>query len=161
MAMYGTKRPGKPVEILLIDDSDDDAHLMKKALERTGRPHHLTTVMSGDEAFDHLCRTGAGVRPDLILLDLNMPRMNGHEVLATIKRDPALLTIPVIVVTTSDAEEDIRRSYELHASGYVLKTPELSDFFEAVRSLVDFWLGAVKLPPRTNHERNDDSCACC
>src|SRR6185436_2225183 len=88
------------------------------------------------------------VRPDLILLDLNLPRIDGRELLATIKQDPSLTTIPVVVLTTSDAERDVAKSYSLHANAYVTKPLEMSDFIDVVKGIEEFWFGCVRLPPR-------------
>lgn len=141
--------PGKPIEILLVEDNPEDAALTMATL-REGRIHNnVTRVEDGVQAIEFLHRVNgyAGAqRPDLILLDLRLPRMDGREVLAEIKSDPKLKRIPVVIMTTSHAEKDIFESYNLHANCYVTKPVELDDFIAAVRKIEDFWLTIVKLP---------------
>ncbi|MGA2724898.1 MAG: response regulator [Bryobacteraceae bacterium] len=140
---------GTVIDILLIEDNRGDARLAQEAL-RDGKFrigfHH---VWDGEEAMDFLRRTGkhAGApRPDLVLLDLNLPRLDGREVLAEIKADASLRSIPVVVLTTSSAEQDVFHSYDLHANCYITKPVTMVDFLKVVSSIQDFWLTIVKLP---------------
>jgi CheY-like chemotaxis protein len=138
-----------PVEILLVEDNPGDVDLTVEALKEGRIANHLNVVDDGVEALAYLRRQGRyreAVRPDLILLDLNLPKMDGREVLSAIKSDPSLKTIPVVVLTTSEAEQDIVKSYELHANCYVTKPVDLSQFIKVVRSIDDFWLTVVRLP---------------
>jgi CheY-like chemotaxis protein len=140
----------KPVEILMIEDSPGDARLTTEALKEGRVLNSMTVVPDGVEAMAYLRRQRqyADVpRPDLILLDLNLPRKDGREVLAEIKSDPVLKRIPVVVLTTSEAEQDIVKSYELHANCYVTKPVDLDQFISVVKSVENFWLTVVKLPP--------------
>jgi CheY-like chemotaxis protein len=141
---------GKPIEILLVEDTEHDARRTLKALE-TGRirnrPHW---VEDGVEAMGFLRREGAyadSPRPDLILLDWYMPRMNGLEVLTQIKQDPDLKRIPVVIMTTSDQQKDVIDAYNGHANCYVTKPVDVNEFIDKVRSIEDFWFTIVKLPP--------------
>jgi CheY-like chemotaxis protein len=138
-----------PIEILLVEDNPGDARLTREAL-KDGRVHHnLHVTADGVDALAFLRRTGvhAGApRPDLILLDLNIPKMDGRQVLAEIKVDPDLVRIPVVVLTTSQAEEDIARSYDLHANCYINKPVDLDQFMTVVKAIEDFWLTVVRLP---------------
>jgi CheY-like chemotaxis protein len=139
------------IEILLVEDSPSDADLTIEALGEARVVNHLHVVEDGVEAMAFLRRTGQyqdAPRPDLILLDLNLPRKDGREVLAEIKADPELATIPVVVLTTSAADEDILRSYQLHANCYVTKPVGFEEFLQIVKSIQSFWLAAVKYPPR-------------
>jgi CheY-like chemotaxis protein len=143
---------GRPIEILLVEDSPSDTELTREALLDAKVRNHLSVVEDGVQAMDFLRRQGAytaAARPDLIMLDLNLPRKDGREVLAEIKEDPDLKTIPVVVLTTSQAEQDILRAYHLHANCYITKPVDFEQFLEAVRSIETFWLLVVKLPPRT------------
>lgn len=146
-----TTSPGPaPIEILLVEDSPSDAFLAREALEFSKVLNSVHHVEDGVEALAFL--RGEGVfagkpRPGLILLDLNLPKMNGFEVLAAIKADPALHTIPVVVLTTSSVEEDIAKSYGLHANCYVTKPVEFSKLADVVRSINQFWFSVVTLPP--------------
>jgi len=139
----------RPIEILLIEDNPGDVRLTIEAL-RTNKIHNKMLVANdGVEALEMLRRQGAHAdagRPDLILLDLNLPRKDGREVLEEIKQDPELKRIPVVVLTTSSAEEDIMRSYNLHANAFVTKPVRLAEFIEAVKSIEEFWLSVVRLP---------------
>lgn len=140
-----------PIEILLVEDSPSDIDLTREALEDTRVHNNLSVVTDGVEALEFLRHEGQyadAPHPDLILLDLNLPGMDGREVLAEIKRDPRLLRIPVVVVTSSEAERDVARSYDLHANCYVTKPVDLTQFVQVVRSIEDFWLAVVRLPPR-------------
>ena len=143
--------PHEPVEILLVDDSPTDALLAREALELAGTPHVFNVAVDGVEAMARLRGEGrfATVRlPDLILLDLNMPRMDGRAVLAELKRDARLRRIPVVVLTTSQAEEDVRRAYDLHANCYVAKPLDFDRFAEVIKTITDVWFGVATLPPR-------------
>lgn len=147
--MILSRRSG-PVEILLVEDNQGDARLVKEALREGQVQSHLSVVPDGVEAMAFLRRQGAYVavpRPDLILLDLNLPRKDGREVLAEVKSDPGLKRIPVVVLTTSEAEQDILTTYELHANWYIIKPIGLDQFITVVKSILDFWLTVVALPP--------------
>ena len=139
----------KIVEILLIEDNPGDARLTQEALNEGKVKNNLQIAYDGVEATDFLFRRNQyqdAPRPDLIILDLNLPKKNGQEVLAEIKADDNLKSIPVIVLTISKAEEDIIRSYNLHANCFLIKPIDLNQFFDVVRSIEDFWLSLVKLP---------------
>jgi CheY-like chemotaxis protein len=141
---------GKPIEILLVEDNPADVRLTMEALKEDKVLNHLSVAMDGVEALAFLRHEGhyAGApRPDLVLLDLNLPRKDGREVLAEIKRDPDLRRIPVVVLTTSQAEQDIVKSYDLYANCYVTKPVDLHQFISAVKSIEGFWFTVVKLPP--------------
>ena len=141
-----------PVEILLVEDNPADVRLTREALSSERLWNNLGVAKDGVEAMAYLRREGrfaAAARPDLILLDLNLPKKDGREVLAEIKADANLKLIPVVVLTTSDAEEDILRSYGLHANCYITKPVDLRQFMKVVKSIEDFWLAIVKLPPKT------------
>ncbi|MEM7203789.1 MAG: response regulator [Planctomycetota bacterium] len=141
----------RAIDILLVEDDRGDALLAKRALDR-GRGHNtLNVARDGLEALRFLRREGdfvAAPRPDVILLDLNMPRMDGREFLKEMKSDPSLCQIPVVVLTTSDAASDVLRSYELQANCYITKPAELANFYQVMRSIEEFWFGVVKLPSR-------------
>ena len=141
---------GRPIEILLVEDNPGDARLTLEALKENKVFNHLHVVKDGVEAMAFLGHEGKyadAPRPDIILLDLNMPRKDGREVLAEIKGDESLRRIPVVILTTSQAEEDILRSYDLHANCYVTKPVDLEQFIKVVQSIEAFWLTIVKLPP--------------
>ena len=141
--------PEGPVEILLVEDSPDEADLMVEALQEGRLRPRVTVVEDGEQAIWYLRRHGpfaAVPRPDLILLDLHLPRKNGHEVLADIKADNTLKHIPIVVLTTSQDEQDVLKSYNLHANCYITKPVDLEQFIKVVRSIEDFWLGIVVLP---------------
>lgn len=140
---------GRPIEVLLVEDNPADVRLTREALKEGKVRNNLHVVGDGVEALDFLHRRGAHARapmPDLILLDLNLPRKDGREVLSEIKADDRLCTIPVVVLTTSEAEEDILKSYRLHANCYVTKPVGLEQFIGVVRQIDSFWLEIVKLP---------------
>jgi CheY-like chemotaxis protein len=140
---------GVPIEILLVEDNPGDVVLTEEALRDAKVRNHLSVAADGVEALAILRREGkhAGVpRPDLILLDLNLPRKSGREVLEEIKRDEALSSIPVVVLTTSQADQDILESYRLRANAYVTKPVDLEQFLRVVRSIEEFWLEIVRLP---------------
>jgi chemotaxis family two-component system response regulator Rcp1 len=147
MKMFGAG--GTPIEVLLVEDSPGDVRLTQEALRDANRRIHLHVACDGVEAVAFLRREGAYVaapRPDLVLLDLNLPKMDGREVLAFIKSDGGLKTIPTIVLTTSEAEVDIVKSYQLQANCFLSKPVQLEAFENLVRSINDFWLTKVKLP---------------
>ena len=141
----------RPVDILLVDDSAADVDLTREALRDARMLNRMFVAKDGVEALAFLRRQGdhkEAPRPDLILLDLNMPRMNGREVLAAIKADPDLRRIPVVILTTSQAETDIMATYDSHANCFITKPVELEQFVEVARSIEGFWLSLVQLPPR-------------
>ena len=140
---------GRPIEILLVEDNPGDVRLTIEALKEGKVRNRLSVARDGVEALAFLRRQGphaGSTRPDLILLDLNLPRKDGREVLAEIKEDVSLRRIPVVVLTTSKAEEDILRTYDLHANCYITKPVDLEQFISVVRSIDDFWLSVVRLP---------------
>ncbi len=148
--MTGTAEASPPVEILLVEDNPGDVRLTKEALREGKVYSNLHWAKDGVEALDFLRHRGAhqnAPRPDIILLDLNLPKKDGREVLQEIKGDDALKHIPVVVLTTSKAEEDVLRSYELHANCYVTKPVDLDKFIVVVKSIDRFWLTVVTLPP--------------
>jgi CheY-like chemotaxis protein len=139
----------KSIEILLVEDNPGDVRLTLEALKEGKVRNNLSVVADGVEALAFLRRQGKyteAPRPDLILLDLNLPKKDGREVLGEIKLDEVLKRIPVVVLTTSRAEEDILKSYDLHANCYITKPVDLERFFTVVKSIEDFWLTVVKLP---------------
>jgi two-component system, chemotaxis family, response regulator Rcp1 len=144
----------EPIQILLVEDSLSDAELTMDALRSARVINRVRRVVDGVEALRYLRHEGehaAAPHPDLIMLDLNLPRMNGYELLEQIKADPVLCTIPVIILTTSHAERDILRSYQLHANCYVTKPVNLQEFLDVVQDVGNFWLQIVKLPhPETS-----------
>ncbi len=140
----------KPVEILLVDDSPSDVRLTKEAIKESKMFNNITVARDGVEAMAFLHREGKysdAIRPDLILLDLNMPRKDGRETLAEIKADPDLKRIPVVVLTVSKAEEDVLKSYSLYANCYVTKPMDIEQFSKIVKAIDDFWFSIVTLPP--------------
>jgi len=142
--------PGEPVQILLVEDSPGDIRLTREVLRDAKIANELHIVGDGDAAMKFLRREGEhsdAPRPDLILLDLNLPRKDGREVLGELKEDAELHRIPVIVLTTSAAEQDILRSYDLQAACYITKPIDLDEFIAVVRSIEAFWLSIVRLPP--------------
>jgi two-component system, chemotaxis family, response regulator Rcp1 len=143
-------RPGQPIEVLLVEDSPGDVELTVEALKEAKVRNHLNVVTNGEAALAFLRRAGEyrdQPRPDLVLLDLNLPRKDGREVLAEMKADPALAPIPVVVLTTSADEADILRAYQLHANCYITKPVRLQEFLDVVKAIDAFWLEIVKLPP--------------
>jgi CheY-like chemotaxis protein len=139
----------RPIEILLVEDNPGDVRLMKEMLADARVANHLAVVGTGSDALEYLGRQGRHARapvPDLILLDLNLPGMSGQEVLTRIKSNPVLRRIPVVILTSSRAEEDVLRSYDLHANAYVVKPLDLPQFVTVVRTIEEFWLAVVKLP---------------
>ena len=140
----------RPVERLLVEDNPGDVELTREALEEARVRNRLHVVSDGEEALAFLRREGRHAqapRPDLVLLDLNLPRLGGREVLAAIKRSDDLRRIPVVVLTTSEAERDVLGAYELHANAYIVKPVDLDQFLAVVRSIEGFWLAVVKFPP--------------
>ncbi len=143
------KGEGEPVEVLLIEDNPGDVRLTHEAFRAANRAINLHVATDGVEAINFLRRKGAqsgAPRPDLILLDLNLPKMDGREVLTLIKEDDSLKLIPTVILTTSDAESDIVKSYQLQANCYLTKPVQLEAFESLVQSINDFWLTMVKLP---------------
>jgi chemotaxis family two-component system response regulator Rcp1 len=141
----------RPIELLLVEDNPGDVRLTEEALREGKVRNHLHVAADGVEALAYLRREGQHAhapKPDLILLDLNLPKKNGREVLEEIKADPDLRRIPVVILTVSKAEEDIMKSYNLHANCYITKPVDLDRFLEVVKSIEDFWLTVVVLPPR-------------
>jgi chemotaxis family two-component system response regulator Rcp1 len=142
-------RVSQPFEILLVEDNPGDVLLTQEALREGRLAHRLSVTEDGEEAMHFLRREGKfadAPRPDLILLDLNLPKKDGRELLQEVKGDPTLRHIPVIVLTTSEAEQDIWRAYKLHANCYLTKPIEMDDFLRKIRSLEEFWLTIVRLP---------------
>jgi chemotaxis family two-component system response regulator Rcp1 len=142
-------RDGMPIDVLLVEDSPGDVRLTREAFREANQSVHLHVASDGVEAMAFLRREGPhgdAPRPDFILLDLNLPRMDGREVLTLIKEDPDLRTIPVVILTTSEADADILRAYELNANAYLRKPVTLEAFEALVKSINDFWLTRVLLP---------------
>jgi len=140
---------GIPIEILLVEDNPDDASLTMDALQESRVRNNITLIEDGEAALAFLHRQGryaSAPRPDLILLDWNLPRKNGREVLEEIKKDPSLRRIPVVVMTSSDDDKDILAAYNLRVNCYVTKPVDLDQFIAVIRSIEDFWLTIVKLP---------------
>ncbi len=149
--MYN-KTEGRPIEILLVEDSPSDTDLTLEALRDFKVRNHVNVVEDGVQALQFLHRQGSfaqAPRPDLIMLDLNLPRKDGRQVLSEIKADEDLRTIPVVVLTTSRAEQDILRAYELNANCYITKPVDFNQFLDVVRSIESFWLCVVTLPSAT------------
>ena len=141
---------GTPIEILLVEDSRGDVRLTQEALKEAKVANNLSVVDDGEKALRFVRKEGEyaeAPRPDLILLDLNLPRKDGREVLEEIKSDPELRAIPVVILTTSRAEEDVLRAYNLYANCYITKPIDFGQFMEVVRTIEQFWLTVVKLPP--------------
>jgi CheY-like chemotaxis protein len=140
-----------PIEVLLVEDDPGDVLMTQEAFEEHKVRNKLNVVQDGEEALAYLRREGQyadAPRPDLVLLDLNLPRVDGREVLQVIKEDQDLRRIPVVVLTTSQADEDIIRSYSLHANAYVTKPVDFDSFIAVVRQIDEFFVSVVKLPPR-------------
>ena len=149
MIMEISKKPPKTQNILLVEDNPADILLTMEAFEEGAVPHIINAVNDGVEAISYLRRAGKyadAVRPDMILLDINLPKKNGFEVLEEIKQDPDLKYIPAIVLSTSGSKHDIRKAYDLHANCYLIKPVELEDFLRAIRSLEDFWFNVAAIP---------------
>ncbi|RLC93997.1 MAG: response regulator [Chloroflexi bacterium] len=144
-----TVENGKPIEILLVEDNPGDVRLTREGLKEGKMRNNLHVVEDGEEALAFLRKEGRyedAPSPDLILLDLNLPKKDGRELLADIKGDENLKRIPVVILTTSKAHEDILRTYDLHANCYITKPVDLEQFINVVKSIEDFWLTIVKLP---------------
>lgn len=144
-----TKLMGRPVEFLLAEDNPGDVRLTKEALRESKISNNLSVVPDGVEAMAFLHREGKyadAPRPDVILLDLNLPKKDGREVLAEVKADLNLRLIPVVIITSSEAEQDVLRTYELHANCYVTKPVDLEQFIKVIQSIETFWLTIVTLP---------------
>jgi CheY-like chemotaxis protein len=144
-------QPARQIEVLLVEDDPGDVLMTREAFEDYKVTNQLHVVQDGADAMAFLRREGEfadAPRPDLVLLDLNLPRMDGREVLQAIKSDPALASIPVVVLTTSEAEEDVLRSYSLHANAYVTKPVDFERFIDVVRQIDDFFVTVVRLPLR-------------
>lgn len=144
-----TYHPSQTIHILLVEDNEPDVILTIEAFEETSVPNQLHVARDGVEALRFLRREAEHAhapRPDLILMDINMPRKNGLEVLEEIKSDPGLLSIPVVMLTTSQAETDVRNCYERHVNGYVVKPVGFENFLNAMRALENFWLTFVRFP---------------
>jgi CheY-like chemotaxis protein len=140
-----------PIEILLVEDNPGDVRLTKEALKEGKVANQINVVMDGIEAMAFLHKEGKygnAPKPDLILLDLNLPKKNGREVLAEIKMDSRLKCIPVVILTSSQAEKDIVMTYNLHANCYIKKPVDFDQFIDVVKSIEDFWFNVVKLPPK-------------
>ncbi|MFY2861392.1 response regulator [Mycobacterium sp. THU-M104] len=140
---------GRAIEILLVEDDPGDELITREAFEHNKLKNNLNVAHDGEEGLDYLYRRGPfkdAVRPDLVLLDLNLPKYDGRQLLEQVKSDPDLARIPVVVLTTSSAEEDILRSYQLHANAYVTKPVDLDQFINAVRQIDEFFIQVVRLP---------------
>jgi chemotaxis family two-component system response regulator Rcp1 len=147
--MMTSKAIGEVVDILLVEDNEGDARLAREAMRDSKIRNTLHHVIDGEEAMAFLLQQGrysGSPRPDLILLDLNLPKKDGRQVLAEIKDDERFKRIPVVILTVSAAEEDILKAYNLHANCYITKPIDLEQFMKVVRSIEDFWLTIVKLP---------------
>jgi CheY-like chemotaxis protein len=148
--MSMTDQPVRPIEVLLVEDDEGDVLMTREALAEGKVLNRLNVVNDGVEAVDYLRRAGEyddASRPDLILLDLNLPKKDGRQVLEEVKSDEDLRRIPVIVLTTSAADEDILRSYNLHANAYVTKPVDCDRFVDVIRQIDDFFISVVRLPP--------------
>ena len=144
-----------PIEILMVEDNPRDARLAVEALKDSKVRNNLYHIKDGVSAMRFLYREAEyahAPHPDLVLLDLNLPRKDGREVLEEIKEDPELKLIPVVVLTTSEAERDLVRTYDLHANAYVVKPIDLDRFIEVVQAIEDFWFAIVKLPPKAEND---------
>lgn len=149
--MNSTRVVGRPVEILMVEDDKEDVLLTQEALKDAKMSNILHVVNNGDEAMEYLQRRGQfsqAERPDLIIMDLNLPGMNGKEILGEIKKDSQLSTIPVVILTTSDANKEISECYRLRANCFIHKPVDLDQFLHVIKSIEDFWLTIVKLPPQ-------------
>lgn len=141
----------KPIDVLLVEDDPGDVLMTREAFEENKVANRLAVVNDGASAMEYLRKEGQyadAPTPDMVLLDLNLPRMDGREVLAAMKSDESLRSIPVVVLTTSEAEEDVLRSYSLHANAYVTKPVDFQRFIDVVRQIDDFFVSVVRLPNR-------------
>ena len=144
-------QPPAPIEILLVEDDPGDVLMTREAFSDYKIANRLNVVSNGEDAIAYMRKQGRfvdAVTPDLVLLDLNLPRRDGREVLLDIKRDSELRRIPIVVLTTSEAEEDVIAAYDLHANAYVRKPVDFDQFVHAVRAIDDFFITVVRLPPR-------------
>lgn len=149
--MINSSSNGRLIEILLVEDNPADVRLTIEALKEGKVKNNLYIAEDGEMALDFLYKRGNyqdTPMPDIVLLDLNLPKVNGHEVLAIIKKDENLKRIPVVILTTSKADEDILNTYEHHANCYITKPVDLEKFIHVIQSIEDFWLTIVKLPPK-------------
>jgi len=149
--MEAGKAKGEMIEILLVEDNPADVYMLRKSFNESRIVNTLHVVNDGELALDFLYNRGdfaAAPRPDLVLLDIGLPKKSGLEVLAEIKADPELMRIPVIILTTSRAEEDVLKSYNLHANSYISKPVHLEELFLVIKQIEGFWLSIVRLPPR-------------
>ncbi|MEI7848036.1 MAG: response regulator [Chloroflexota bacterium] len=149
----------KPVDILLVEDSQADVIITREAFAESKLLNMLHVVEDGVEAMEFLRQIGkhaSAPRPDLILLDLNLPRKNGREVLVEIKTDPRFKNIPVVILTTSQSEKDVLQAYNEHANCYIVKPVGFDNFVAAMKSIQQFWFSIVTLPPEENHEQDSD-----
>lgn len=140
-----------PIEILMVEDNPGDVELAREALTEASARKNLTVAEDGEQGLSLLRREGRyenAQRPDLILLDLNLPTINGREVLAEIKSDPELRRIPVVILTSSEDENDVQETYNLHANAYVVKPVDLDKYMQVIKAVEGFWLGFVKLPTK-------------
>ena len=145
-----TRGDARPIEVLLVEDNPGDVRLTREALKDGKVSNNLSVAPDGVEALRFLRREGPyadAPRPDVVLLDLNLPKKDGRQVLQEMKADPSLRTIPVVILTSSEAERDIAGAYELQANCYITKPVDLDQFITAVKSIEDFWFSIVKLPP--------------
>ena len=145
------QRAIRTIDILMVEDDPGDVRLTREALKGSKLLHSLNVVEDGVAALDYLRKVGPyqqAIRPDIVLLDLNLPKKDGREVLAAIKQDAALRAIPVVILTTSQAEEDVLRAYNLNANCYVTKPVDFDQFMRIVRTIEEFWLNVVTLPPK-------------
>ena len=148
----------RPIEILLVEDNPGDVLLTEEALKDSETPNRLSVVGDGEQATAFLHREGAyrqAPRPDLVLLDLNLPRKDGRQVLEEIKADDGLRSIPVVVLTSSSAEEDIVESYDLHANSFITKPVDLDKFEKVMKAIEGFWLSCARLPGRGTHGEHE------
>jgi chemotaxis family two-component system response regulator Rcp1 len=146
----------RPIEILLVEDNPGDVRLTREALNEGKVRNNLFVAQNGIDALDFLRRSNGNedaIQPDLILLDLNLPKMDGRELLAEIKKDKDLKRIPVVILTTSEAEEDVVRTYNLHANCYITKPVDLDQFISVIKAIEGFWMTIVKFPPEGNGGR--------
>ncbi|MGE5457922.1 MAG: response regulator [Methanococcaceae archaeon] len=139
--------PREQCELLLVEDNPGDIMLVEEALNESGLKYHLNTIRNGGDVIDYL-KSPDCVKPDIILLDLNLPRKNGKDVLREIKGDDKLESIPILVLTTSEAESDIYSCYKLRANCYITKPVDFDRFMEVIKTVKEFWTSMVKLPPR-------------
>jgi chemotaxis family two-component system response regulator Rcp1 len=147
--------PNRPIEILLVEDNPGDVVLIQEMLGDTETRYNLKVAYDGDAAIQQLYADGHARKPtpDIILLDLKLPQMSGHQVLATVKGDPELWRIPVIVLTSSSSDEDIAKAYDYHANCYITKPVGLESYYKVMRSIEEFWFNVVTLPTEVSHNK--------